>query len=78
MAETIHKIKNKIIQKVKSLSPENLKTLDEFLNQLEHEDKLKDEILSFAGAFNEMDEDFFNDLTEDLPANRTKGTIRIL
>ena len=78
MADTINSIKNRIIRRIKSLSQDKLKTLDDYLNQLEDDKNTKEEILSFAGSFQGMDEDFFNDLTVNLSVNRKRGSDRIL
>lgn len=70
MSETIDKIKSRIIRRIKSLSLEKLKTLDNFLSQLEIEQNTKEEVLTFAGSFQDMEEDFFKELTTDLGIKR--------
>jgi len=77
MSETLNKIKSRIIKRIKSLSQEKLKTLDDYLNQLESEKNTKKEILSFAGSFQGIDDAFFKELTENLHKNRKKGSDRI-
>ena len=54
MSEATDKIKNRIIKKIKLLSPEKLKTLDDYISQLEIEQNLKEEILDYAGSFQDL------------------------
>ena len=77
MAETNSKIKDKLIRRINSLSNDKLKNLEDFINQMEHEKNFRDEILSFAGVFENMDQDFFKDLTDNLQTNRETGSDRI-
>lgn len=61
-----------------SLSRDQLKDVDAFIDQLENGKHAKQKILSFAGAWKDLDEETFQDLTENLPAKRQKGSERIL
>lgn len=71
-------LKDQIIHRIHSLSPEKLKELDQFIDLLEHHKNSKQEILSFAGAWKDLNQDVFRSLTQDLHHNRKKGSKRIL
>lgn len=70
-------LKNKIIDWINSLSYEKLLDLEQFLGQLETKNSTKESLLSLAGAWKDMDEEVFKDLTENLPHLRKEGIQRI-
>ncbi len=77
MRVTKDKLKDKIINRISSMSRERLKNIDEYIDQLEEKNKKKQEILSFAGSWKDIDKEVFNDLTDRLQENRILGTDRI-
>jgi hypothetical protein len=77
MRITKDKLKDKIINRISSMSRDRLKNIDEYIDQLEQKNKKKQEILSFAGSWKDIDEEVFNDFTDHLHANRTLGNDRI-
>jgi len=77
MKDTNNKLKDKIIKRIDSLSQDKLKNIDEFIDKLEKEKASKEKILSFAGAWKDLDEETFQDLTENLHSKRQKGNERI-
>ena len=66
--ETTKAIRDRIIKKIKSLSKDNLKSVDDFINSLGPKKTL--DTMSFAGKFKDMDDDFFGDLIDELPERR--------
>lgn len=66
------KLKDKIIHRVRTLNREQLENIDAYIDQLKEGKNAKHKILSFAGAWKDLDEDTFQDLTENLQANRKK------
>lgn len=78
MKGTKDKLKDRIINRINFLSRDKLKNIDEFIDKLENEKHSKQKILSFAGVWKDLDEETFQNLTENLHANRQKGSERIL
>ena len=72
------KLKEQIIDRVRALNTEDLRSVDAFIATLETKQRTVQEILSFAGAWKDLEEEVFLDLTENLPAQRKKGEGRIL
>jgi hypothetical protein len=77
MTETKNKIKENLIKRVLSLSRDKLKSLEAFLAQLESEKNTREDILSFAGSLEDIDNEIFKDLTDNLHENRKTGSNRI-
>ena len=72
-----NKLRQRIIERVKNLPDDRLNTLEGYLEDLEKGIHQKSEILSFAGIFEDLDEEFTDDLTINLHERRLKGTSRI-
>ena len=68
--------KNQILRRIQKLSPDKIKELHEFMDQLEQETPKKGKILSYAGAWSDMDESTLNDLTKNLISSRQKNKRR--
>jgi hypothetical protein len=68
--------KNQILRRIQKLPPDKIKELHEFMDQLEQETPKKRKILSYAGAWSNMDESAFNDLTKNLISSRQKNKRR--
>lgn len=77
MNTSSEELKVKIIERINTLSTDKLKNVDEFINQLEVETDHTQKTLSFAGAWKDMDEELFKDLTDKLHTNRQEGEDRI-
>ncbi len=74
IAET--KIRNQILKKIERMSGEQLSKLDKYLKKLASEKTKKDSILSYAGAWKDMDDDIFREFTTDLITRRQKNKRR--
>jgi len=64
------KILQEIFEKMNKIPDNKLKDILKYIEQVEDPEKTKDNILSFAGKWNGLGEDFFNNLTENLHKNR--------
>ena len=62
---------------IRNIPKDKLKELDEFVSKLEHDISQKNRTLSFAGAWKDIDEYAFDDLTENLISNRQKNRRKI-
>jgi len=69
-------IRSQIIRQIQRIPPEKLKELEEFISNLDQSITKKAKILSFAGAWLNIDDSVFNELTENLIANRLKNRRR--
>lgn len=67
--------RSRIIKKIKTLPINQLDELEKVLFK-NHGISEKSDILSFAGSWADLDEDVFNDLTENLIKNRQKNQRR--
>jgi len=67
-------LKETVLEKIENLSLQELNVVSGFLNDLENENPLKKEILSFKGFLKDMDQDFKTELTTGLPEKRLKGS----
>ena len=67
-------IKTAIIPKLDFLSIEELRKIFEFVKKINRDEEAHDRLLSFAGSWQDMDKDIFDDLTINLAQNRVKDT----
>lgn len=67
-------LKETVLERIENLSLQELNVVSDFLNDLENENPLKKEILSFKGFLKNMDQDFKTELTTGLPEKRLKGS----
>jgi len=74
---TDNQIRHQIFRRVSRIPKEKLKELDEFLSKLEDSFGKKNKVLSFAGAWKDIDDDVFSELTDKLVDNRSKNRKRI-
>lgn len=74
IAET--KIRNQILRRIERMPGEQLSKLDKYLKKLELEITKKDRILSYAGAWKDMDDDIFREFTEELIVRRQENKRR--
>jgi len=68
IAET--KIRNQILKRIERMPGEQLSKLDKYLKKLEFQSSRKSEILSYAGAWKDMDDDIFREFTVELITRR--------
>jgi hypothetical protein len=68
--------RNQIIRRIQRISPDKIKRLQDFIDKLEENTPSKKKVLSYAGAWSDIDEDLFNDLTENLISKRQKNKRR--
>jgi hypothetical protein len=66
------KLRNNLISRIQQLSTDKLTELSNLLSKVENQLKSKDRTLQFAGAWKDLDDDIFIDLTEKLHENRNK------
>jgi hypothetical protein len=65
--------RNQILRKINRIPLDRLKELDDFVSKLEQGIIQKNKALSFAGAWSDIDESVFTDLTDDLINNRPRN-----
>ncbi|EKB48599.1 hypothetical protein [Cecembia lonarensis] len=68
---TTKQLKERLIKRIENLSPEKLQDLSRFLESLETENN-KMKVLTFAGAWTDLDRETFDELTNNLE-NRRKS-----
>jgi len=68
--------RNQIIRRIQRISPDKIKRLQDFIDKLEENTPSKKKVLSYAGAWSDIDEGLFNDLTENLISKRQKNKRR--
>lgn len=71
------RLKDKVIDRVNTMSLDKLENIDKFIDELENNEHSRRKILSFAGVWQDIDEETFQDLTKHLHVNRQKGSRRI-
>lgn len=70
-------IRNQILKRISRIPKEKLRELDEYVSKLEQGISKKSRVLSFAGAWKDIDDSTFDDLTKNLISNRQKNKQRI-
>ena len=70
-------IRDQLIQRIHRIRADKLKQLDDYAAKLEEKIHNKEKILSFAGAWDNLDDDLFNDLTNKLTTRRQENNRRI-
>ncbi|WP_114752517.1 hypothetical protein [Pleomorphovibrio marinus] len=68
---TTKQLRERLIKRIENLSPEKLQDLSRFLESLETENN-KMKVLTFAGSWSDLDEETFDELTNNLE-NRRKS-----
>jgi hypothetical protein len=69
--------RNQILRRISRIPKDKLKELDDYVSKLEQENNTKKKTLSFAGAWQDIDNSVFDDLTNNLINNRQKNRRRI-
>lgn len=70
-------LRNRLAKRIQRMPTEKLKELDEFISKLEATTGKKEKNLSFAGSWNDMDDDLFREFTENLIEKRQRNKRRI-
>lgn len=65
-----NRLRNSLIRKLQQLSVDKLTEINNLLSKIEIQLKSKDKTLHLAGAWKDLDDNFFNELTEELHDNR--------
>lgn len=73
----IQELKERIKRKIDVLSEDKLNDVSQYLETIEIGSGKKN-ILSFAGSLNDLDDEVYNDLTENLEARRKNTRSRLL
>ena len=77
MKEGIKELKERLIKRIHILDADDLADVETFMSSLAFEKRSVGDVLSFAGAWDDIDDEVFSDLTENLFINRREGTSRI-
>ncbi len=75
--KTNTQIRNRILRKIQRIPADRLKELEVFVSKLEETTNKKEKNLSFAGAWKNIDDNLFNELTENLLDRRRRNKRRI-
>ena len=65
-----NRLRNNLIRKIQRLSPDRLTEVNNLLSKIENQFSSKEKTLKLAGAWKDLDNDIFIDLTEKLHENR--------
>lgn len=68
--------RNKLLSRIQKIPANKLQELDDFISKIEDNTNPKSKILSFAGAWKDIDSDTLSDLTENLVKNRERSSRR--
>ncbi len=69
--------KNQILRKINRIPADKLKELDDFVSSLDQGVLHTSKTRSYAGAWRDIDDAVFNDLTTDLISHRQRNRRRI-
>ncbi len=69
--------RNQILRRISKIPDNKLKELDDYVSKLEKEIKRFSRVMTYAGAWKDIDESIFEDLTRNLISNRQKNRGRI-
>lgn len=68
------KIRSQILKRIQRIPSSKLNELDEFISKLEQASGNKAKVLSYAGAWENIDPIVFTELTENIISNRERNT----
>lgn len=74
--KTDTQIRKMIMQRIKRVPGNRLKELDEYVAGLEQKMNQRERILTYAGVWKNIDDEVFDDLTENLLTKRTQSKRR--
>ena len=75
--ESDTQIRDQLIRRIQRIRADILRQLDDYAAKLEETFNNKDKILSFAGTWENIDDDLFNDFTDKLITRRQRNKRRI-
>ena len=70
-------IRNQLLRRIHRIRADKLRQLDDYAAKLEENINNKEKILSFAGAWENIDDDLFNDFTDRLITRRQRNKRRV-
>ncbi len=70
-------IRNQLLRRIHRIRADKLRQLDDYAAKLEESINNKEKILSFAGVWENIDDDLFNDFTDKLITRRQRNKRRI-
>lgn len=68
--------RQQILKKIYRVPSDKLEELDDFVSKLEQSIDKKEQVMSFAGAWQDIDDSLFKELTDNLINNRQKNKRR--
>ena len=68
--------RNLILRKIRNMPPDNLKKLQDYMDELEKETPRKRKVLSYAGAWGDLDDATLKDLTDNIIYRRKNNNRR--
>ena len=68
--------RNQIIRRIQKISPDKIKKLQDFIDELEHYNPGTKKVLSYAGSWSDIDDKVFKDLTDNLISKRKQNKRR--
>ncbi len=71
------KRRNRILKRIGRIPEDKLKELDEYTAKLESESAGSNRVIAYAGKWEDIDDEVFNNLTRNLVSNRQKNGSRI-
>ena len=74
--KTENQIRSQIIRQLNKMSTKKLKEIQKFLGELKEENESQSKVLSYAGAWSDINDSVMEDLTDNLIANRQKNRRR--
>lgn len=70
-------LRNLILRKIQRIPADRLKELEVFVSKLEEKTNKKDKNLSFAGAWKNIDDNLFDEFTNNLIDRRQRNKRRV-
>ena len=64
------KLRNNLIRRIQKLPPAKLSAVSKLIGQIERNFSAKEQTLSMAGSWKDIDEEMFTELTDKLHGNR--------
>lgn len=74
--KTETQIRNQILRRIQRIPGDKLKDLSDYVAKLEQNINKKEKILSYAGAWENMDDSVFEELTEKIISRRERNKRR--
>jgi len=65
-----NRLRNNLVRKLQQLSAAKLTEINNLLNKIESQIKSKEKTLNLAGTWKDLDDSFFNEMTEKLHNKR--------